>query len=85
MKSSPTRWRARICGTGVGAEREDTPRASLTIPSLFPASQAHETNLVKELYGIRPIPEGFNLADEMIKRLRAGQLESQAPAELRLV
>lgn len=43
-------------------------------PALFPASQAQETNLAKKLYGTRPIPEGFNLADEMIKRLRAGQL-----------
>jgi hypothetical protein len=43
--------------------------------SLFPASQAQETNLVKKLYGNRPIPEGFNLADEMVKRLRAGELD----------
>ncbi len=43
-------------------------------PALFPASQAQETNLMKKLYGARPIPEGFNLADEMVKRLRAGEL-----------
>jgi hypothetical protein len=43
-------------------------------PSLFPPSQAQETNLIKMLYGNRPIPKGFNLADEMVKRLRAGQL-----------
>ena len=42
--------------------------------SLFPPSQAQETNLIKKLYGDQPIPEGFNLADEMVKRLRAGQL-----------
>ena len=42
--------------------------------SLFPASQSHETELVKALFGNSPIPEGFNLADEMIKRIRAGQL-----------
>ncbi len=42
--------------------------------SLFPASQSHETELMKALYGNAPIPEGFNLADEMIKRIRAGQL-----------
>jgi hypothetical protein len=43
-------------------------------PSLFPPSQAQETNLIKMLYGNQPIPKGFNLADEMVKRLRAGQL-----------
>jgi len=43
-------------------------------PSLFPPSQAAETNLIKMLYGNQPIPKGFNLADEMVKRLRAGQL-----------
>lgn len=44
-------------------------------PSLFPPSQAHETNLAKSLCGNQPIPEGFNLADEMVRRLRAGQLD----------
>ena len=43
-------------------------------PALFPASQAQETNLIKKLYGTQPIPEGFNLADEMVKRLRTGQM-----------
>jgi hypothetical protein len=43
-------------------------------PALFPASQAQETNLAKKLYGTKPIPPGFNLADEMVKRLGAGQL-----------
>jgi hypothetical protein len=43
--------------------------------SLFPPSRAHETELIKKLYGDRPIPEGFNLADEMIKRIRAGTLD----------
>jgi len=43
--------------------------------SLFPPSRAHETDLIKKLYGDRPIPEGFNLADEMIKRIWAGTLD----------
>ena len=43
-------------------------------PALFPASQAQETNLIKKLYATRPIPDGFNLADEMVKRLRTGQM-----------
>ncbi len=43
--------------------------------SLFPPSRAHESDLIKKLYGSSPIPEGFNLADEMIKRIRAGSLD----------
>lgn len=46
--------------------------------SFFPPSIAHETELVKQLYGDRPIPEGFDLADELAKRIRSGQL-SLAP------
>jgi hypothetical protein len=43
--------------------------------SLFPPSRAHETELIKKLYGDQPIPEGFDLGDEMVKRLRAGTLD----------
>jgi hypothetical protein len=43
--------------------------------SLFPPSTAHETELIKKLYGDQPIPEGFDLGDEMVKRLRAGILD----------
>ena len=43
-------------------------------PALFPPSESQETNLVKGLFGSSPIPEGFNLADEMVTLLRAGQL-----------
>jgi hypothetical protein len=43
--------------------------------SLCPPSRSHESELIKKLYGDRPIPEGFNLVDEMIKRIRAGSLD----------
>jgi hypothetical protein len=43
--------------------------------SLFPPSRAHETELIKKLYGDRPIPEGFDLGNEIVKRLRAGTLD----------
>jgi hypothetical protein len=43
--------------------------------SLFPPSRAHETELINRLYGEQPIPEGFDLADEMVRRLRAGTLD----------
>ena len=42
--------------------------------AFFPASRAHETDLTEKLYMGRPIPEGFSLVDEMIKRIRAKQI-----------
>jgi hypothetical protein len=41
----------------------------------LPPSRALETELVKRLYGDRPIPGGFSLVDEMIARIRAGELD----------
>jgi hypothetical protein len=46
----------------------------------FPASRAHETDLIKKLYGNRPIPPGFSLVDEMIKRIRAGGIALEPTA-----
>jgi hypothetical protein len=42
---------------------------------VFPASRAHETDLVKKLFGTDPIPEGFNLMDELIRQVRDGELQ----------
>jgi hypothetical protein len=42
--------------------------------AFFPPSRSHETDLVKKLYGNRPIPEGFSLVDEMVRRIRGGGL-----------
>jgi hypothetical protein len=41
----------------------------------IPPSVAHETEIVKKLYGDRPIPEGFVLADEMIRQIRSRELD----------
>ena len=43
--------------------------------AFFPASRAHETDLVKKLYMDRPIPEGFNLVEEMVRRIRSGKID----------
>jgi len=43
--------------------------------AFFPPSATHETRLVMRLYGDRPIPEGFSLVDEMIRRIRSGELD----------
>jgi len=47
----------------------------------FPPSVSHETELVKKLYGGRPIPEGFSLIDELIRRIRAGKIDLTPTAE----
>lgn len=39
-----------------------------------PPSMSYESELIKRLYGDRPIPEGFNLVDEMIRRIRNGSI-----------
>lgn len=43
----------------------------------FPASRAQETDLAKRLYGDTPIPDGFSLADEVVRRLRDASLSLQ--------
>jgi hypothetical protein len=56
-------------------------RGALDSPALhhrfFPPSAAHETELVKKLYEGRPIPDGFVLVDEMIRRIRGGESNLQ--------
>jgi hypothetical protein len=41
----------------------------------FPPSRAPETELMKRLFGNRPIPEGFDLLEEVRDRVRAGTLD----------
>jgi hypothetical protein len=48
--------------------------------AVFPASRSHEADLVMKLYGNRPIPEGFSLVDEMVRRIRAGRLDLKPTA-----
>jgi hypothetical protein len=40
----------------------------------FPPSRSHEAELIERLYGNRAIPDGFSLADEMVKCIRNGSL-----------
>jgi hypothetical protein len=48
--------------------------------SLFPPSIAPETELMKKLYGNRPIPDDFDLASELVKRIRAKELSLEPSA-----
>ncbi len=47
----------------------------------FPPSVSHETTLMKKLFGVNPIPEGFVLADEMIRQIRARLLNLEPTTE----
>ncbi len=48
--------------------------------AVLPASRSHESDLVMRLYGNRPIPEGFSLVDEMVRRVRSGQIDLRPTA-----
>jgi len=48
--------------------------------SFFPPSKAHETELIKRLYGNRQIPDGFNLIDAFIQKIQEGKI-NLAPKE----
>lgn len=43
--------------------------------SLFPPSRSHEGDLVMRLYGNRTIPEGFDLMEALIARIRSGEID----------
>ncbi|MEA1948720.1 MAG: hypothetical protein U9N83_15635 [Thermodesulfobacteriota bacterium] len=48
--------------------------------SFFPPSQAHETELIKRLYGNRPILDDFSLIDAFIQKIQEGKI-NLAPKE----
>lgn len=43
--------------------------------AFFPPSKAHETELVKRLYGGRPIPAGFDLSNALIRAIQRRDLD----------
>jgi hypothetical protein len=47
----------------------------------FPASRSHEGDIVRYMFGDRPIPDGFDLMTEFIRRIRSGDF-SLEPSEL---
>jgi hypothetical protein len=44
-------------------------------PPFLPPSRSHEVALFERLYGDRPIPEGFDLMAELIRRVRSGEID----------
>jgi hypothetical protein len=59
---------------------DDVPAETVpsTPPAFLPPSLSHEAVLVERLFGDRPIPDGFDLAAELVARVRSGQM-SLAP------
>ncbi len=55
--------------TACGAEEQKRTVA------LFPPSRSYETDLVKKLYGNKPIPDNFNLAEKLIEEIKAGSID----------
>jgi hypothetical protein len=43
--------------------------------SFFPPSRSPETGLIKKLYAGRPLPDGFNLADELVERIQNRKID----------
>ena len=43
--------------------------------AFFPPSIAHETQLVKRLFGDRPIPGGFDLSKALVQAVRSGAID----------
>lgn len=60
------------------AGRPEVPDRDVAV---FPPSRSHEAELVKKLYGNQPIPEGFDLATELIRRIRAGSISLEPAAD----
>jgi hypothetical protein len=44
-------------------------------PPFFPPSRSHEVTLFESLYEDRPIPTGFDLMGELIRRVRSGEID----------
>jgi len=61
--------REALDGTAVRITAGKAPK--LDHLALFPPSRAYETDLMRKLYGDKPIPDGFDLADEMVRQLQA--------------
>src|SRR5262249_46054630 len=74
--ASPTPWPARTCGPSSTM----SPARPAAPPAFLPPSLSHEAALDERLFGDRVIPDGFDLAAELVARVRSGQV-SLAPTD----
>jgi hypothetical protein len=58
----------------ISSLQQDKSNAPSSGIYFFPPSRSHETELIKQLYGSKPIPDGFSLIEEMIKGIQTGAL-----------
>ncbi len=69
----------QLAGRSLGGPLHTLDSGGSDFPSnglaFFPASRAHETDLVKKLYMDRPIPDDFSLVEEMVKRIRSKTID----------
>lgn len=42
--------------------------------AFLPASRSHEQILIEHLFGDRPVPDGFDLMSELVRRIRSGEI-----------
>jgi hypothetical protein len=61
----------------LAAAEKDRQQARPNEIFFFPPSRAHETDLIMKLFRDNWIPDGFNLMDELIGRIRSGALQLQ--------
>jgi hypothetical protein len=71
-----------LAGPVLGAFLGDAPGEAVqsSPPAFLPPSLSHEAALVEWLYGDRPIPDGFDLGAELVRRVRSGAV-SLAPTD----
>jgi hypothetical protein len=50
------------------------PGAAPEARHFIPPSRSHEVDLFQRLYADTPVPDGFNLMDELIRRIRSGEV-----------
>ena len=70
--TNPLAWNGleRIASSFAAGRQVRVPAKVSTVPP----SRSVEATLIKQLYGNRPIPPGFNLVNEIVTRVRAGKL-----------
>jgi len=65
-------WEYPDFRAAAGSEARLDPESEYRV---FPPSTSHEARLIKQLFGTRPIPEGFDLMNELIARVRKGAID----------
>ncbi len=68
------RFRFPDLRAGIQAATQGKPPTWHEPVALFPPSRSPESDIIEVMYGDRPIPDGFNLMDEIIRRVHSRTL-----------